>query len=361
MNEKQRVKAHIHFQDTDRIPWQIGYTSELGAKLMEALGLELDEHEVLGKNIFTFNRLDDYLGNHLAFVRNRAVNSLQEVEHYIFRDEWKVLWDRSIDRDIGTPVNCILERMDLDSLEIPDPLNPDRFAHFAPLIKANAHRYLLVKFSYSLFERAWSLRGMENLLMDMVQNPSFVHELLDFITDYNLKLIDHISQYDVDGIYFGDDWGYQLGMLMSPDMWRTFIKPRIKRLYDQTHELEWDVFIHSCGNISAVLDDLVEIGLNVFNPFQPEVIDIEEVIDRYAGRLAFYGGLSIQKTLPFGSAEEVRDEVQHRLGLSRKYSGFIVSPSHDMPPDIPVENVLAMLETLAECGNNSVTTPRRQG
>jgi len=348
MNEKQRVKAHIHFQEADRVPWQIGCTSELGTKLMEALGLEPEEHEVLGKNIFTFNRLDDYLGNHLAFIRNRAVNSLQEVEHHIFRDEWKVLWDRSIDRDIGTPVNCILEHMDLDSLEVPDPLNPDRFAHFAPLIDANKHRYLLVKFSYSLFERAWSLRGMENLMMDMVQRPSFVHELLDLITDFNLKLIDHISQYDIDGIYFGDDWGYQRGMLMSPDMWRTFIKPLIKRMYDRTHELGWDVFIHSCGNISTVLDDLVEIGLNVFNPFQPEVIDIEEVIDRYAGRLAFYGGLSIQKTLPFGSADEVRDEVKHRLGLARKYSGYIVSPSHDMPPDIPVENVLAMLETLMD-------------
>ncbi len=351
MNERQRVKAHIHFHETDRIPWQIGYTSELGGRLMDALGLDVPQHEVLGKNIFTFNRLDDYLGNHLAFVRNRAVNSLQEVKPHVFKDEWDVLWDRSIDRDIGTPVNCILGNMDLDSLAIPDPLNPDRFAHFAPTIEANTNRYLLVKFSYSLFERAWSLRGMENLMMDMVHHPSFVHELLDLITDFNLKLIDHLERYEIDGIYFGDDWGYQRGLLMSPDMWRTFIKPRIKRMYDRTHELGWDVFIHSCGNISAILDDLVEIGLNVFNPFQPEVIDIEEVIDRYARRLSFYGGISIQKTLPFGSTEEVKTEVRHRLELARKYGGYIVSPSHDMPPDIPVENVLAMLEVLR--GNGS--------
>ena len=347
MNEKERIKAQIHFRDTDQPPWQIGYTSELGAILMEALRLEPEQHEVLGKNIFTFNRLDDYLGNHLAFVRNRAVNSLHDVGNLVFKDEWNVLWDRSIDRDIGIPVNCILEQMDLDSMEVPDPFNPDRFAHFAPIINANKHRYLLAKFSYSLFERAWALRGMENLMMDMVQQSSFVHELLDLITDFNLKLIDYLSRYDIDGIYFGDDWGHQRGMLMSPDMWRTFIKPRIKRMYDRTHELGWDVFIHSCGNISAILDDLVDIGLNVFNPFQPEVINIEEIIDRYAGRLAFYGGLSIQKTLPFGNTKDVRDEVQHRIGLSRKYGGYIVSPSHDMPPDIPVDNVLAMVETLS--------------
>ena len=346
MNEKERVKAQIHFKEPDLLPWQIGYTSELGAILMQALGLEPEEHEVLGKNIFTFNRLDDYLGNHLAFVRNRAVNSLQDVGNLIFKDEWNVLWDRSIDRDIGTPVNCILEQMKLDAVNVPDPANPDRFAHFEPIIDANRERYILVKFSYSLFERAWALRGMENLMMDMVQEPSFVHDLLDLITEFNLKLIDHIDRYDIDGIYFGDDWGYQRGMLMSPDMWRTFIKPRIKQMYDRTHELGYDVFIHSCGNISEILDDLVDIGLNVFNPFQPEVINIEEVIDRFAGRLAFYGGLSIQKTLPFGNTDEVREEVRHRIALSQRYGGYIVSPSHDMPPDIPVDNVLAMAETL---------------
>jgi uroporphyrinogen decarboxylase len=348
MTEKERVKTQIHFQKPDRLPWQIGYTSELGAILMDVLGLEEEKHVVLGKNIFTFNKLDDFLGNHLAFLRNRAVDSLRDVGNLVFRDEWNVLWDRSIDRDIGTPVNCILEHMNLEALGVPDPLDPDRFAHFEPIIHAHEDRYLLAKFSYSLFERAWALRGMENLMMDMVQNPSFVHELLDLITDFNLTLIEHMGRYNLDGIYFGDDWGYQRGMLMSPDMWRTFIKPRIQRMYDKTHELGWDVFIHSCGNISEILDDLVEIGLNVFNPFQPEVIDVEAVIERYAGRLAFYGGISIQKTLPFGSTDEVRQEVEHRMGLSRRYGGYIVSPSHDMPPDIPVDNVLAMVETLKQ-------------
>jgi uroporphyrinogen decarboxylase len=346
MDEKRRVKACIHFDRTDRIPWQIGYTSELGGRLMKALGLEEEELTVLGKNIFTFNRLDAFLGNHLAFIRNRAVNSVQEVKPGVFRDEWGVEWDRSIDRDIGTPVNCILEDMDLDRLDVPDPLDPDRYAHFDPIIRTHGHRYLLVKFSYSLFERAWSLRGMENLMMDMVQHPSFVHELLDLITAYNLKLLDCMSGYTLDGAYFGDDWGYQRGLLMSPDMWRRFIKPRVARMYGRAHELGWDVFIHSCGNITSILDDVVEAGVDVFNPFQPEVIDLGRVLEQQAGKLAFYGGLSIQKTLPFGGKEEVAREVEHRLGLARRFGGYIVSPSHDMPPDVPVENVLTMLETL---------------
>jgi uroporphyrinogen decarboxylase len=346
MDEKQRVKACIHFSEVDRIPWQIGYTSDLGILMMEALGLKGEECMVLGRNISAFNRLDDFLGNHLAFIRNRAVNSVREVKPHVFLDEWGVLWDRSLDRDIGTPVNCVLQEMDLSRLRVPDPLDPDRYAHFTPTIEAHAHRYILAKFSYSLFERAWSLRGMENLMMDMVQNPSFVHELLDLITDYNLALLDHMAGYALDGAYFGDDWGCQRGLLMSPDMWRTFIKPRIRRMYGRAHEHGWDVFIHSCGNITAILDDIVEAGVDVFNPFQPEVIDIPVVLEQQAGKLAFYGGLSIQKTLPFGTAEEVRREVEQRLGLARRFGGYIVSPSHDMPPDVPVENVLAMLETL---------------
>jgi uroporphyrinogen decarboxylase len=345
MREKDRIKRCIHFKKTDAVPWQINYTSELGAILMEALGLQPEEYRVLGKNLYTFNLLDDYLGNHIAYVRNRAVNSLQEVKPDLFRDEWGVLWDRSIDRDIGTPINCILADRDLDRLEIPDAHDPDRFAHFEPIIEANTHRYILVKFSYSLFERAWSLRGMENLMMDMVQNPGFVHELLDIITDYNLTLIECLERYPIDGIYFGDDWGYQRGLLVSPEMWRTFVKPRIMRMYGKTHDHGWDVFIHSCGNISDILDDLLEAGVDVFNPFQPEVVDIEEVIAKYERRLAFYGGLSIQKTLPFGTNEDVVREVEHRLGLARRHGGYIVSPSHDMPPDVPVDNVLAMLDT----------------
>jgi uroporphyrinogen decarboxylase len=95
-----------------------------------------------------------------------------------------------------------------------------------------------------------------------------------------------------------------------------------------------------------VLDDLVEIGVDVFNPIQPETMDVREVIGTYAGRLSFYGGLSIQRTLPFGTPAEVMEEVESRIGLARKHGGYIVAPSHDMPPDIPLENVDAMLDVL---------------
>ncbi|MBN2325081.1 MAG: hypothetical protein JXQ30_15235 [Spirochaetes bacterium] len=346
MIEKQRVMRSIHFEKTDRPPWQIGYTSGLAERVMKELGLEAGHCDVRGKNIFRYVSLDDYFGNHIAFLRGRATDSVREVSPGLWRDEWGVLWDRRIDPDIGTPVNCVLEDMNLDALVPPDPADEKRFCHFPPILKANSHRYLLAKVSYSLFERAWSLRGMENLLMDFILNPAFVRELLETITEFNLGLIEALGRFEVDGVIFGDDYGWQRGLLMNPDTWREFLRPCLERIYARAHEQGYDVFIHSCGEIGAILDDLVDIGVDVFNPFQPEVMDTEKVIEKYSGRLAFYGGISIQKTLPFGTPEEVGRHVRKLLDLAAAHGGFIVSPSHDMPGDIPTENILAMRDAL---------------
>jgi uroporphyrinogen decarboxylase len=351
VNEKQRVKHCIRFERTDVPPWQIGYTSGLAEKVIKEVGLEIGYCDVRGKNIFRYNRLDDFFGNHIAFLRGRATDSVKEVSPGIWRDEWGVLWDRRIDPDIGTPVNCVLDDMDLESLLVPDPEDERRFCHFPLIAEANSHRYLLVKVSYSLFERAWSLRGMENLLMDFILNPAFVRELFERITVFNLELIDSLRHFRVDGVIFGDDYGWQRGLLMNPDTWREFLRPCLEKIYGRAHEHGYDVFIHSCGEISAILDDLVEIGVNVFNPFQPEVMDTAAVIRKYSGRLAFYGGISIQRTLPFGTPEEVRRQIRILLDLADTYGGFIVAPSHDMPNDIPIENILAMRDALGVTEN----------
>lgn len=346
MIEKQRVRELVRLGVTDRIPWQVNCTTELADRLLEELGLSPGGEPSGPTKECRYVPLDDFFGNHIAYVRNRASNSVREVEDGLWQDEWGVLWDRSIDKDIGTPANCVLESGDLRALSVPHPEDPARFAHLAPVIEANPGRYVLAKFSYSLFERAWSLRGMENLLVDLVQRPSFVTELLARICAFNLAVMKALTRFPIDGIYFGDDWGSQKAMLMSPEMWRRFIRPHLEVMYAQAHRQGYDVFIHSCGEISPVLDDLVEIGLNVFNPFQPEVMDIEGLMERYSGKLAFYGGLSIQKTLPFGTADQVREEVEHRLSLARRWGGLIVSPSHDMPADVPLSNILAMSEAL---------------
>lgn len=346
MTEKDRVKRCIHFKETDSVPWQIDCTSGMARIIMENCGIVEENRRVQGSNIFRYSRLHDFFGNHLCYVRCEAPDSTVEVAPGLWRDEWGVFWDRRIDRDVGAQVNTVLEQMRIEEVEVPDPCSASRYAHFAPIIEHSAHRYVIAKISRCLFERAWSLRGMASLLVDFIENPSFVHELFELITEFDLQIIDALEPFPIDAIRFSDDWGGQLGMLMSPETWRSFIKPYLGRLYGRAHERGYDVFIHCCGNILDVLDDLIEIGVNVFNPVQPETMDVEEVIGAYAGRLAFYGGLSIQHTLPFGTPEEVREEVGSRVQLAREHGGYIVAPAHDMPPDIPLENIDAMLDVL---------------
>jgi len=234
----------------------------------------------------------------------------------------------------------------MDKLIVPNPRSEERYTHFNLLIEGNVQRYTVAKISRCLFERAWSLRGMENLLIDFMENPSFVYELFGIITEFGLQIIDALGPFPIDAIRFSDDWGGQLGMLMGPETWRNFIKPYLAKLYARAHEQGYDVFIHCCGNIVDVLDDLIEIGVDVFNPIQPETMAVAEVIHNYAGRLAFNGGLSIQHTLPFGTTSEVRQEVENRVELAKKHGGYIIAPSHDMPPDIPIQNIDAMLDVL---------------
>lgn len=346
MTERQRIKRWIHFEETDLIPWQINCTTSLADRLLRGLDLGVKRRDTGTRHILKYSRLDDFFGNHIVYARNRGLNSMRESGPGIWRDEWGVLWDRRIDRDIGVPINCLLESGSLSEFSVPDPDDPDRYRHVQPIIDNNQDRYVLAKFSYSLFERAWSLRGMENLFIDFTENTPFVHDLLRSICDFNIKIMRNLASFRIDGIYFGDDWGSQKAMLMSPEMWRQFIKPYLKEMYSQAHNQGYDVFIHSCGHITPILDDLIEIGLNVFNPFQPEVMDLHSLMKRYSRRLAFYGSLSIQKTLPFGTAEEVQVEVQDRISLARAYGGLIISPSHDMPPDVPVENIIALISAI---------------
>ena len=182
--------------------------------------------------------------------------------------------------------------------------------------------------------------------MGMVIDRQFVNNLLDRILDWNLHLIDLACAHNIDGMMFGDDWGMQTGLLMGVPFWREFIKPRIRQMYQRVKAHNKYVLIHSCGKVNEIFPDLIACGLDVFNPFQPEVMDVWEMKKTFGNSLTFYGGISTQHTLPFGSPDEVRSEVKRLLDVVGRDGGYIAAPAHCIPGDAKPENVAAMIEVL---------------
>lgn len=289
--------------------------------------------------------VDAFIDPHITVVAAN-LGEWEEVRPDCLRDPYGVTWDRTVDKDIGVPCEWpIRNPEDLERYRWPDPDRPEVYAHIPAQLAAASDRYRQSNIGFSLFERAWTMRGMEALLMDMVERPEFVEDFLDRICDHNLRIMNNLLRFDIDGVFFGDDYGMQQGLIMGAAHWRRFIKPRLARMFAAGKAAGKYVGMHSCGCVSELFDDLVEIGLNLFNPFQPEVMDVFAMLRKYRGRLAFLGGMSVQKVLPFGSQDEVRAATR-RLIEAGSEGGFIFSPSHDVPRDVPPENLVVMMEEL---------------
>ena len=329
MTKRDVVRHVLEGKRPPYVPWQLGFTAEARDKLTSHYGQE---------------DLEDPLQNHFVKLAD-DFGFFTPLDDHRFEDVFGVVWDRTIDRDIGNVTGCVLDKPTLHGYQFPDPLD-DRFFERAPrLIERFPDRFRLYQIGFSLYERAWTLRGIENLLMDFYDNPDFVRQLFRAIADFNIAQVRRALEFDVDAVYFGDDWGQQQGLQMGYPLWREFIYPELKRIYATVREAGKFVMIHSCGDVDELFDDLIEIGLNCFNPFQPEVMDVWQLLPKYRGRLAFHGGLSTQRTLPFGTLDEVRQKTHRLLQLGRP-GGYIFAPAHDVEGDVPLENMLAFIEIL---------------
>lgn len=329
MNKRQVVELAIRGQRPPYVPWHFGFTVEARARLAAHYG-EAD--------------LSARLHNHLLELGN-GIGFFETIGPDLVRDHFGVVWDRSIDKDIGNVVGTVLPQPTLRGYAFPDPQEARFYADIPEKLACFGDRFRVFQVGFSLYERAWTLRGWENLMCDFYEHPAFVHELLHTIADWDIAQIQGALRYDIDGVYFGDDWGMQRGLQMGPRLWHEFIYPVLRRMYGFVRSQGKYVFIHSCGDVDELFDDLIAIGLNCFNPFQPEVMDVDALLPRYRGRLAFHGGLSTQRTLPYGTAEEVRRATQHLLDLGRD-GGYIFAPAHDVEGDVPLENMLAFIETV---------------
>jgi uroporphyrinogen decarboxylase len=328
---KERMRRALIHEPVDRIPTQINYTRAFGRKL--AQHYEVSELALPGR-----------LGNHMVRV------DIQFDPRY--SDSGKIKYDwwgvgfAVEEEGYFASVNPLADSKNLDSNPWPDPNAPQLLEKALKTIEEDAGTHFITpNFGFALFERAWTLRGLDTFMMDMALDPGFTEELLNRILEIQLGLIRRFIDLGVDGGYFGDDYGAQKNMLFSPKMWRKFIKPRLAQMFAPFKDAGLPVIMHSDGQIQAILPDLIEIGLTVLNPVQPEVLDHAWLKQSFGNRLAYYGGISTQTVLPNGSPENVEKAVQSCIRhLAPDRTGLILAPSHRMMTDIPLENVDALLD-----------------
>jgi uroporphyrinogen decarboxylase len=328
------MRRAIQRESVDRLPTQINYTEAMGEKLAAHLGVSPTE-------------LPTRLDNHLVRVDLTHPRRTSE-DGRIAYDWWGVGWSTATE-GYWPADSPLAEAEALQDFPWPDPLDPHLTDEALETIAlAGDQHFIAPNLGFCLFERAWALRGFETFLTDLVLNLAFAEELLERITEIQVTLAQRFVALGVDGGYFGDDYGAQNNLLFSPHTWRALFKPRLARMFAVFREAGLPVILHSDGDIAEILPDLVEIGLTILNPVQPEVLDHRWLKQTFGDQLAFYGGVSTQTVLPHGTPAEVDSAVRSCVRtLAYDGTGLVLAPSHRMTADIPMENVDALLAAFA--------------
>lgn len=332
MTKRERVISAIRHNDTDFVPYYIHFTQQ--------------EHEKVASYLDD-NDFEQKIGNHITMTDCKKPQVELSPGSGYWKDEFGVIWNKNgADKDIGVIDNILIPGPNLNGYKMPDIDEEYAGSQMNKLVMDSGDTFRFASIGFSMFERTWTLTGMENLLVNMLTEPEFVDELLDRILEHNLKAIDIALEYDIDGFHFGDDWGQQKGLIMGPACWRRFIKPRVAKMYERVKAKGKFVSQHSCGDISEIFSDLIDIGLNVYQTFQPEIYDIRKIKQEYGNHLTFWGGISTQRLLPFASPDEIKKVTRETIGILGKSGGYIAAPTHAVPGDVPPENIVALIEVL---------------
>lgn len=368
MKYRDRVLMALNHEEPDRCPMQISFTPEFATRLRDALGLkDKDFHNPHGGgNTYVLERSldEDILLTSVGWANSYYATETYSENGDTYVDEWGITWKNVAYKTsfgaghytemVGHP---LADDQAIDSYQPPDPNRPELYIEAEGVIEEFQADYWIVGVTVTtIFETAWALRGYEKALMDFALNPDFMDRLLDIPFNYHLTAATKLVELGVDMIWIGDDVGAQNRMLISPDTWRQFLKPRMATFISTLRSIKPDLKIayHSDGAIYPIIPDLIEIGLDVLNPIQPRSMAPEKLKREYGDKLCFWGSIDEQHTLPFGTPTDVEHEVINRLKTLGRGGGLIVGPTHHVQLDTPLENFWAMVNTVTQTPYSSL-------
>ena len=327
MTPKQRVLKALNHEQTDFVPYNIWWDTGVREMYAEWLGdPEFDK---------------DVVEHFLQVGAGMRQDNISEDEYV---DEWGCRFKQG---NIFHIVDPRLPEPELGDYSFPDLSLEWRYEDLANSIAQRPGKFVVAAFYGGFFERGCWLRGMQNWLMDLVEHEGFVNELLDGVLDVIMAFVDVTGKRsDVDAILLGDDYGQQRGLIMGPVLWRKYFKPRLARVFKRIHEHGKYTAIHSCGDNADIMGDLIEIGLDIFNPFQPEAMDIVEMKRRHGERVTFNGGIGTQGALVYGSPDNVRREIRFALREIGRGGGFVIETTKALRREVPMENITVVIDEL---------------
>ena len=360
MKSRERVALALAHEKPDRCPFQVGFTPEFATRLREEQGIQnLKAHNPHGGgNSYVIERL---LGADMLITSVGWANSYY-MDTRPYTDEWGIGWNITpYETPFGTGIYTEICRHPLAdenaiiSYRAPDPDRPELYQAAEQMLEDFKGEYWIVGATVTtIFETAWALRGLKQILMDMVRNPDLANVLFDIPYHYHLVAAKKMVELGVDMIYLGDDMGAQNQMMISPRMWQKYFKPRMANLIAELKHINPDLKVayHTDGYVEPIIPGLIEIGLDVLNPVQPASMDPARIKKAYGGKLCFWGTIDEQYTLPFGSPQDVANEVKLRLETVGFNGGLILAPTHSVQLDTPLENFWAMINTINGTPNN---------
>ncbi len=332
MTKREAVISEINHKET----WPMPYTLDWSPEAAEALS--------------RYYGRDDWSHHVANYIRGvTAPGGGMPVDPGEARDAYGTLWlaGPEVQMVIGP---AIKDTSDIASYRFPDPqsLYPAERRAAAVQDVANTDCFTTVAVGLGVFERAWALRGMEGLLSDVAAEPGAAEMLFERVTEFQLGLLDLMLDLPVDAIRFSDDWSDQRGVMIGADRWRRMLKPCVAKLYAKAKSAGKFTVQHCCGNLSEIVPDLAEIGLDVLQSLQPAAMDVYKLKRDYGRDITFWGGLGSQSILPYGTPDEIRAEVKKLAAQMGAGGGYILGTAKAILADTPPANFAACLESFLE-------------